>query len=139
MLVTLMNGLKNKSKGFTLFELVLTIVVVGIASIPLSLMLSQQAQSIVQSGDHTAALHVARLEMEKVMNINYAAITSASFSNYQGFSYDVVRTVSYVQGSDITAESLKKIVVDVKKVGSSTVLESLVTYIAKNVKYGPLE
>ena len=132
-----MNGLKNRSKGFTLFELVMTIVVVGITSIPLSLMLSQQLSSLVQSGDYTAAHQLVRLEMEKAINTNYTTLASANYSNYQGYNYDVVRTVSYVQGSDISSESLKKVIVDVKKAGSATVLASLSTYIAKNMSYGP--
>ena len=127
---------RNKLKGFTLIELVMTIVVVGIMAVPLSLLVSQHTQSVFQSADYTAALNLARGEMEKVNNMAYANIASASFSNYQGYNYDLNRTVAYVQGSAATAESLKQITVSLTQHGKVTVLLSLVAYIAKNVSYG---
>jgi prepilin-type N-terminal cleavage/methylation domain-containing protein len=125
-----------RKRGFTLIELVMTMVVVGIVSIPLSLLLSQHTQSVFQSADYTAALNLARLEMDKVNNMAYADIVSASFSNYQGYDYDLTRTMDYAQGSALTTQSLKKITVSLTRHGSATELLSLVTYIAKNVSYG---
>ena len=127
-----------KNGAFTLIELIMTIVVVSIAAIPLSLLVSQHVTSVFQSADYTMAVNLGRFEMEKVNNMIYANIATASFSNYQGYSYDITRTVSYAPGggSGATAESLKKIQVDVKKAGSATVIVSFITYIAKNVLYG---
>jgi type II secretory pathway pseudopilin PulG len=124
----------RKRKGFILIELIMTIVVVGLIAFPLSLSLTEQVQGVRQSGDYTAALNLARFEMEKVNNLNYDSIIGADFSNYQGYTYDISRavTVLYTQGN----EELKQITVDVKKAGSATVLVSLVTYIAKNITYG---
>ena len=122
--------------GFTLVELVMTIVVVAIVAIPLSLLLFEHTEGTVQSSDRTMALNLARLEMEKVNNLAYANIVTASFSNYQGYSFDVDRTVSFVQGTSLTAESLKQVKVDVKRTGSATILATLVTYTARNVAYG---
>ena len=48
----------------------------------------------------------------------------------------MTRTVTYVQGSAVSAESLKKIQVDVNKTGNAAVLFSLISYRAKNVTYG---
>ena len=128
--------LRLKAKGFTLIELIMTIVVVGIIAIPLSLLLSQHIQGVFDSADYTLANNLARFEMEVVNNLAYTNITSTTISSYQGYDYTVTRTVTYAQGSASTAESLKKIVVGVKKSGSATVLAGLVTYIAKNVGYG---
>ena len=125
-----------KRQGFTLIELIMTIVVVSICAIPLSLLVSQHITSVFQSEDYTMAINLARFEMEKVNNMTYANVVTTSLSNYQGYSYDITRTVSYAQGGAATAESLKKIQVDVKKAGSATVIVSFVTYIAKNVLYG---
>jgi len=127
-----------KAKGFTLIELIMTIVVVGIIAVPLSLLLSQHIQGVFDSADYTLANNLARFEMEVVNNLVYTNITSANIYPYQGYDYTVTRTVTYAQGSASTAESLKKVVIDVKKSGSisATVLTSLVTYIAKNVGYG---
>lgn len=122
--------------GFTLIELIMTIIIVGITAVPLSLLLSQQIRSAFDSADYTMAVNLCRFEMEKVNNSGYADIVSAGFSNYEGHSYDVARIVSYVEGNAASQESLKKIVVEVKKTGSSAVLIRLVTYITKNVGYG---
>jgi prepilin-type N-terminal cleavage/methylation domain-containing protein len=126
----------SPKRGFTLIELVMTMVVMGIAAIPLSLLISQHTMSVFQSADYTATLNLARLEMDKVNNMPYAGIANASFSNYQGYDYDLARTVSYAYGSALSAQSLKKITVSLTKHGSAVVLFNLVTYIAKNVSYG---
>jgi len=122
----------SKGKGFTLIELIMTIVVVGLIALPLSLSLTAQVQGTVGSGAYTTALNLARFEMEKVNNLAYASISSASFSNYQGYAYNVTRTVSEQTSG---TEGLKTITVSVTKTGSATVLVSLTTYIAKNVTY----
>lgn len=114
----------------------MTIVVVGIVSIPLSLLVSQHIRSVFETSDDTLAFNLARFEMEKVNNTSYSSISSANTSNYEGYSYTVTRTVSYAYGSSSSDESVKKIQVDVKKSGSAVVLASLITYIAKNVSYG---
>lgn len=127
--------LRHKT-GFTLIELIMTIVVVGIVSIPLSLLVSAHIRSVFNSADNTLARELARFEMEKVNNTSYASISSANTSNYEGYTFDITRTVTYAQGDASSTESLKKIVVDVKKSGSAAILVSLMTYIAKNVGYG---
>ena len=114
----------------------MTIVVVSAVAVPLSLLVSQHLESLVQSQDYTAAVNLARREMEKVNNLIYGNIISASFSPYSGTNYDVTRTVTYVQGNDAAAESMKKIVVEVRPAGGTDILASLVTYITKNVAYG---
>ena len=124
-----------RKKGFTLVELIMTMVIVGLIAVPLSISLTAQVQSTVQSGAYTTALNLARFEMEKVSNLAYASIASASFSNYQGYSYDLTRTVIYAQGDAGSVESLKKITVSLTQAGSATVLVTLVTYVAKNVTY----
>lgn len=125
-----------KSRGVTLVELVVTIVVVGIVAVPLSLTLSQHIRSAFQAQDAASSRNIGRFELERILNTPYANIASASFSNYSGYGYDVISTVSYLQGNNGSAESLKKIVVDVRKAGEPTVFATLVTYVAKNVNYG---
>ena len=125
-----------RGRGFTLVELIMTVVVVSIVAIPLSLLISQHLESVLQSQDYTLAVTLARLDMEKVNNLSYNNIVSGSFSPYQGTNYDVTRTVTYAQGDEAAAESMKKIVVDVKRSGDAAVLVSLVTYVTKNITYG---
>jgi len=115
----------------------MTIVVVSIVSMGLALMLSQHIEGAFYSGDLTTALNLARLEMEYVNNMIYTDINSASFTPYGGYNYDLTRTVAYQYGNDTTPESAKKIIVEAKKAGTSAVLISLVTYLARNIGYGP--
>lgn len=128
--------LHKNIKGFSLVELIMTIVVISIVAIPVSLLLTEHIRSVVYSQDITVALNLARMEMEKVNNLSYASISSASYANYSGYAYDVTRTVTYAQGNAGSAESLKKIIVEVKKAGSATVITTLTTYLAKNVSFG---
>jgi prepilin-type N-terminal cleavage/methylation domain-containing protein len=125
-----------RKRAFTLIELIMTIVVVGIIAVPVSLLLFQHMQSTLQSGDVSMALNLGRFEMEKIKNTPYASIVSASFSNYEGYNYNVTRAVTYVQGNDTTPESLKQIRVTVTKSGDAAVLVGLVTYVARNISYG---
>ena len=119
--------------GFTLIELIMTIVVVSIIAIPLSLLLSQHLESTFQSEDYTMAVNLGRFEMEKVNNLIYDSIVSQNSSMY---NYDITRTVVYVKGDSTTPESLKQIRVEVRRAGSAAVLVNLVTYLARNVNYG---
>lgn len=117
----------------------MTIVLVGIISVPLSLFVVQTAQSTFEVHDHSIGVNLARLEMEKVNNIAYASLAAgtSNFLNYQGYSYNVQRTVAYIPpGTDLTPESLKSIIVTVTRAADATTVLTLRTYRAKNVAYG---
>ena len=126
---------RRKLKGFTLIELIMTIVVVGIAAIPISITLGKQVQSVFQSQDITMAINLARFDLAQMNNTAYTSIASAAISNYQGYAYNLTRTVSYVNGTSVSAESTKKITVQVTKSGSAEVLAKLVTYVSRNMRY----
>ena len=123
-------------RAFTLIELIMAIVIMGIVAIPLALLVAQHVLGTSQSTDLTLGRSLARLEMEKVNNMAYANITNATTSNYAGYSYDVTRTVTFAQGNGTSADSLKKIAVGIAKSGNSTAFFNLTTYIAKNVTIG---
>ena len=127
---------RKERRGFTLVELIMTIIVVGITAIPLSLLISQHVESTIQSEDLTMAANLARLDMEKAKNIGYAGIGTGTttVTNYEGYPYDITRTVDVIQSSG--SEGLKRIRVEAKKAGSATVLVSLVTYMTRFVEYG---
>lgn len=132
----LIRRLRLKERGFTLIELIMTMVVVGIIAVPISLLISRHVESVFESQDYTIARNLARLEMEKVNNTAYDNISSVNFSNYEGYGYDLMRSMSFTQGSAASAESLKKITVSVNRTGSAQVLVTVATYIAKNISYG---
>jgi len=124
-----------KKSGFTLIELIMTIVVVGIIALPVSITLARQIQSVFISQDYTIALDLARFEMENVLNTAYASIAvgTTNSANYQGYAYDLTTVVSEtVSGS----QAYKTISVSAKKAGSATVLVTLKNYLTKNVTWG---
>ncbi len=126
----------NKVAGFTLMELVVAIVVAAIIAIPLSVTIASYVKGAFASQNIATAVALARYDIERVNKMPYASMVSVSFSNYLGYSYDVTRTISYVQGNGTSAESLKKIVVDVRRSGNPAILASFTTYFAKNILYG---
>lgn len=119
-------------KGFSLIELVMTIVVVAIAAIPLSLLVSRHIPSTFAMEDYARALNLARLDIEQVNNTVYAGIVPTS---YPSGNYDISRAVSEVTSG---TEARKQITVTVTRHGTATVLISLISRIAKNVTYSLL-
>lgn len=126
----------RRQTGFSLIELVLTVVVTAIVALPLSLTVQANVQGAYQAQDQMFAQQLGRREMERVNKMPYAGMVTASFPNYQGYPYDVTRTVTFLQGNAGSAESLKQITVDVRKAGSPAILASFVTYFARNIAYG---
>ena len=119
-------------RGFSLIELVMTIVVTSIIAIQLSLLLVQHIQSAFLSEDYTMAVELGRYDMERVNKItNWGNIVSANYSQY---NYDITRTVTIIASTP--PERLKRIQVDLRETGSAAVIVTFITYIAQNVIYG---
>jgi prepilin-type N-terminal cleavage/methylation domain-containing protein len=131
----ILKSLRHKSGAFTLIELLMTIVVVGIVALPISVTLAKHVQSVFQSQDLTLANNLARFDLEEMNNTAYASIVSATINNYQAYPYTLTRTVSFINGTALTAESTLKVLVQVTNSGSAAVLAQLVTFISKNVRY----
>lgn len=129
--------MKN-NKAFILIELVMTIVVVGIISIPMSVFICENYRNMFQTSDYSTALDLARNEIEIVNNTAFDSvlITTTNTNNYHGYPYYLVRTVSYALGNSSTPERLIKITVDVKRTATSPIILTLVTYRARNISHG---
>lgn len=126
-----------KKKGFTLIELIMTIVVLGLIMIPLGFMSIEYVRSIVYSRDLGIAEGLARLEMSKINNLAYDDNTledgdDDTTSSYEGYHLDLNRKVNYVAG---TNDNLKKVEVSVYESGTTTQLVKVVSYIA-DVSFG---
>ena len=117
----------------------MAIVVSTIVAIPLSLMIRQHVISLNDIQEDSMGIELARYDMERVKNTAYASLSvgTTNFSNYQSYPYDISRTIAMQLGTANAAESLKRIQVDVKKAGSSTIFYSLYSYIVKNVTITP--
>ena len=128
----------GSQEGFTLIELIMTMIVIGIVSVPLSFLITSHLEGVFLLEDDTIAPNLALFELEKVNNMAYATINAGTIniSNYQGYAYDVTRTVSFVQGNAGSAESLKQIRVEVREGGETKVNAGLTMYLAKGVDYG---
>jgi hypothetical protein len=113
----------------------MTIVVVSLVAIPISITLSKHVQSVFISQDVAMANNLARLDLEQMNNTAYASIVSATLNSYQGYSYNLTRTVAFVNGTSLTAESTVKVTEQVVRSGSAIVLTVLTTYISKNIRY----
>ena len=127
-----------KKKGFTLIELIMTIVVLGLIMIPLGFMSMEYVRSIVYSRDLGIAEGLARVEMSKINNLAYDNNTledgdDDTTSSYEGYHLDLNRKVDYVPDTDY---GLKKVEVSVYESGTTTQLVKVVSYIA-DVSFGP--
>jgi hypothetical protein len=116
-------------------ELMMTIILVGITALPVALFINENIQGVFRSQDMINAVNLARLEMEKVNNLPFDSIIDATLPRYENYNYDIIRTVTYAQGSDTTAEALKRVEVAARRSGADNILFSLVTFIARNINY----
>jgi len=125
-------------RSFTLIETIIVIVLLAIISITLAIFVTNQLQAVVRSNEFTNALNLARLEAEVVNSTAYVSVATGTTTtaNYRTYPYDVIRTVSYVSGSDLTPESLKQVTIVVRPNGKTNNLVTYTTYRAKNVTFG---
>lgn len=126
-------NIKSNQKGYTLIELVMTMILVGIIAIPIAMMFAGQVQGTMASSSFVTAVNLGREEVEKIYNTGYDSLSTATYTNYGGYPYTVTRTVTTVSGSK--GAELKNIVVDVSRSGSAQVLARLYTSVAKNIVY----
>ena len=120
-------------RGFTLIELVITILIISLFVAGIAMIMQQVVVDLAFSGDTVKALSLARLEMSKVNNLSYLDLTLAYETIYEGSAYDLNRTVDYVTD---TSNKLKEVNVSVYSTGTTDILSSLTTYVA-DVTFGP--
>ena len=114
----------------------MAIVVTAALALPLTFLISQIYESAFTASDMTTANFLAQQQLETMKNTAYASVASASFTNYLGTAFNLTQTVTFVQGTALTAESLKSIEVSVVRSGSSNILADHRTYLARNVNFG---
>ena len=127
----------TNNKSFTLVELTITIVILGIIMIPLGIMSIEYMRGMVYSRGLVLAEGLIKTEMAKINNLAYDVVTLANAydntaSDYGGYRLDMRREVDYVAG---TNNELKKVVLTVYKGATTAQLAQVTTYIA-NVTFG---
>jgi len=127
------------SSGFTLIEIIITIVVIAIFVSGTALVFHQIIEGSMFSGDLIEGLNLARREMSKVINLSYDGDATlddgydVNTMNYDSSGYDLNRKVDIVAG---TSDNLKKVEVTVYPTGKTNQLVKLATYVA-DVSFGP--
>jgi hypothetical protein len=117
-----------------------TLVVLGIVMIPVGAMSLEYMRGIVYSRELGVAEALAKIEVSKINNLAYDDPTLAdgydhTFTSYEGYAYDVRRTVSYVD-QGLWGTNLKKVRVRVYPSNdSNNALANFITYIA-DVSFG---
>jgi len=126
----------HRKGAWTLFELIMAIIVIGIVSVPLSMLIFQHFDSSFLVDDLTNGYHLAQLEMETVKNIIYTdlSIGTTNTANYRGYPYDLRRIVSFIANNP--PDSLKEITVEIRKAGDTDVIIRLITRRTGNVTFG---
>ena len=129
--------IRYREKSFTLIELIMAIVILAIVMIPLGAISLEYMRGVVYAREMVIAEGLAKTEMARINNLSYADTTledgdDDTTPNYQGYAYDLRRTVSFVPG---WSNNLKQVRVRVYPTGTSEQLVELITYIA-NVSFG---
>lgn len=126
--------------GFTLIELIMTILLIGIVIIPSSIFIIESVRGAFKSEDIIIAVNLARMELEKINNLTYdhtdMLIGTTDVSKYNGYNYDLRRTVIYIEYKPPWKESVKEIRVEVYPAGklgnTQYLLTTVITHRAKN-------
>jgi prepilin-type N-terminal cleavage/methylation domain-containing protein len=131
-----------KNKGYTLIELVVAMVVLGILVLAVAKVFQPMIQLIGYNTKLSRAVQLSAREFSIVNSLQYtdAAISNGTNllqTNLLNSGLDVRRQVSYDFGSDASTQSLKRITVIIYATGATTPMMTTVTLRAKNVSFGP--
>lgn len=128
----------NLRNSFTIIEMIVVIVLLGLTLIPLGMMAMEYLRGTFYSRDLAVAEGLAKTELSKVNNVAFSDPTLAdgydnTTINYEGQPYDLRRTVTLVPG---TANALKQVQVRVYPTGDlGKHLVNITTFVA-NVSFG---
>lgn len=115
-------------------ELVMTMVIVGLTAVPIAFTVGSYIQSADRARKETIVLNLARMEMERCQLLSFNTLESATFVDYEGQGYTVVRDVVMMESQG--AERLKSLSVTVTDPSTGESLVNLITYVARQVSYG---
>ncbi len=122
--------------GFTLIEIIMTIMLASIVIIPSSIFLVESIDSVFKSEDMAVAINLARMELEQTNNISYTSLNTGiiSYAAYSGYNYDLRRTITIIiQASGQGVKEIKVEVYPRGKLGNAQYL--LTTAITHRTSY----
>lgn len=125
----------RKKRGFTLIEVIISIIILGVILTPFSAMVANIIRQNVYSQAQATAAALAEGELERVTNLRFSAVSAeapAAFSApFSAYTHAVA--VDYVASSDLNtpvvgATDYKRVQVSVNNAVSGTItLTTLVT------------
>jgi prepilin-type N-terminal cleavage/methylation domain-containing protein len=119
------------SKGVTLVELIMTIVILSFVALATAFMIGGQLKGMLASSDLVAGGNAARLAMERLSNLPYASVANGSLV-VAPFTMDW--TIATVPGANGTER--KDITMTTQRTGSGDNLLTLYTSFCKDVSVG---
>lgn len=130
--------MKKYTGGFTLIELMITILIIAVLMIPLSMMMMDSVRAVVYEDTVTEALALARQELAIVANEALADFDSADLQ-YQDppktttvGNYDIIRRIVHIKGDD----NMRFVKAQVCSHGSTEVLVELGSCIERDAGFG---
>lgn len=130
------------AQGLSLVELVVAIAVGAVLSVPVGMILAEHLRGGIRARDQVVATQLARYEMERLDALNtYASLASGGPYSLSGVpAFTITTTVTCETGGSTCnaggANSVKRVQVDVRKLGETNLYASLVTFRTENVQFG---
>jgi prepilin-type N-terminal cleavage/methylation domain-containing protein len=123
------------NKGFTLVELVISIVIISICVLSIALMYQEALRGSFNAKVITVATALAEEKMEEILRLGYLGVGNVGQTNFSSpFSdYSFKITVHYVQATDLnnpvdpTVTEYKNVEVKVMHSNIATTINSLLT------------
>ncbi|MCX5751907.1 MAG: type II secretion system protein [Candidatus Saganbacteria bacterium] len=131
-----------RNHGFTLIEMVLSILLISIIVPAAAVSFANVSNSVIRYQRISQAIIIAKEEMAIVNRLPFSNPTlingyNVTTQNYQGSGFNVTRKVTNIYGNDTNAEVLKKIQVTAQDTVTKNLSFALYTMRAKNVYFGP--
>lgn len=114
----------KKDGGFTLIELVVTIVLLGILAVPLFTLIANMMGGVGQHSESTEAVNLGISKMEEAVTAGVAATEDSGY----GGRYYWVRDTTRLKGAP--ADSLVKVEILIKRRPGSAAIFSLINHLA---------
>ena len=95
-----------KGRGFTLFEMVISIGILGIIAIPATMTVLEYVRSLEHNKNVALTSNLTEMEFASVNNLNFNDVVSAQKDDYLGSGFDMSRGVEYVGGTDNKVKSV---------------------------------
>lgn len=129
-----------KKKGFTLIELIISIVVIALVVTSLAMVYRQIIKALTYNTELNKANQLQQLIISQANNFHYEnpdimAPQELSATNYLNTGFDINIQISYIVGDDTSLYSAKTFRLRVFKTGESQAITDTTFYRLRKLKY----